>query len=392
LDVKEFKAALPYLFKAGVTPLIWGIHGIGKSTIPEQFAAEGGHKLFNLRLGNMEIADLLGLPEFRTDKKGNKEATAFMMPDWLRDLFTFAETNPDKYAIIFLDEINRFRKDMLNPVFQMALDGRLHTYKFPPNVRVIAAANPPTAGYWVNDVTESAFMDRFCHLKFSPSTADWVDYAENTNVHKDLVDFIKDHPQFLHANQDTFSVAQYCKPSNRSNEAAARLMDLGAPRELVYGCIGTEAGAAFYSWLDQAKAKRIDFEDVLNNYEKVQKAVKKHVKEGRMAELKTIIADIDKQAKSRHETGPEYSLEQGSNVCKFLSDIPKDLAVSALISLCLHNSINRQIVRVDEDDKREGMEVQDKLFKTIEKLWISGEIDKDAMLKANQATTEEASA
>lgn len=386
MNVKEFRQYLDYLFQSNVTPLVWGIHGIGKSTVPQQYADDGGHKLFNLRLGNMEIGDVLGLPDFLVEgdaykgKDKKKVATAFMKPDWLHELFAFAEANPDKYAIIFLDEINRVRKDMLNPVFQMAIDRRLHTYKFPANVRVIAAANPPIDNgkdmYWVNDFTESALLDRFCHLKFNPTVGEWVDFAEKTGVNTDWRQFIQDQPMQLHATKTDFSIDEYCRPSNRSTEAAARLYDIQAPKELIYGCVGSSTGAAFYQWVEENRAKRISADDVMNgDYKAIRDRVKKLVDGGRIGELKTTLNEIEKICKEKSETGPEYDLAIGTNICKFLNDLPIDVVYKSAMELCTYNAICRQISTVDDDDKRK-MPEQQKLFKRLEDALKSGEIDR----------------
>lgn len=391
MNVKEFLNYLPVLFKSEVTPLIWGIHGIGKSAVPEQFAEANGHRLFNLRLGNMEVADLLGLPDFDTDENGRKTATRFISPDWLTELTSFATANPDKYAILFLDEINRVRKDMLNPVFQIALDRCLHTFKFPSNVRVIAAANPPMDNgkdvYWVNDLTESALLDRFCHLKFRPSTDEWVDYMEAHEARADVVSFIKDNPSHLHSVQTDFSVDDYSRPSNRSWASAERLLKNGAGKELIYGCIGVVTGASYYKWVEENGAKIITFDDILGmetkgylKDKKLQKRVKELVKSGKISELANLVNDIEKVCKERSVDGQtEFSLEVGTNLVAFIDELPLDLAYRTLNELCLMNAICHQICEIDEDDKREGLELQKKLYNKMETALKSGKIDRAAL-------------
>lgn len=377
-NIKEYLAALPYLFKAKVTPLVWGIHGIGKSSIPQQFCDSGGHRLFNLRLGNMELGDLLGLADFETDDAGRKVATRFFKPDWLKELFDFCEANPDKFGIIHLDEINRVRKDMMNPVFQIALEYQLHTYKFPKNVRVIGSANPPVEGYWVNDFTESALLDRFCHIKLQPEIGEWIQHATRLGLHDDWIDFIQDQPHQLHSTQVSFSIDEYCKPSNRSTEAAARLYSDGAPQELVYGCVGATSGASFYAFVANRKEVTLTAEDILKYTKKTRVQIAKLTENGKYATIKSLCERLSEYAETRTEA---YTMKEGANVCEFLREIPIDIAFGAARTLVKYVELAR-VLSYDPDADGKGYEVQDKLVKHFEDALKSGILDRTAFEKA----------
>lgn len=382
MNVQEYLKHLPVLFKANVTPWVWGLHGIGKTTVPQQFCDDNGHKLFNLRLGNMELGDLLGLADFEEDADGVKISTKFMKPDWLKDLIDFAVNNPDKYAVIHLDEINRVRKDMMNPVFQIALEGRLHTTVFPPNVRVIASANPAIDGYWVNDVSELALTDRFCHLAYRPEVSEWINYANAKGVHPDMVAFITDQPQQLHSVQVIFDIDQYCRPTNRSTEMAARLYSQGADRELIGGCLGAVTTNAFYIFLEENKSVVINPEDILAYNKKTQKAVKELVKSGKLAHIKTVCDTFSSSIKAAGdtETPREYTLDEGAAVCAFLSDIPMDVAWGACLQLIYCTELHRMMSYDPEaPHKGKGYERQDKFFDKLKAALDSGLIDRAAV-------------
>lgn len=384
MNIREFTSYLPYLFQSKVTPMVWGLHGVGKTSVPQQYADANGHRLFNLRLGNMELGDLLGLADFQTDADGNKVATSFFKPDWLKDLFDFAEANPDKYAIIFLDELNRTRKDMMNPVFQMALEYRLHTYQFPANVRVIAGGNPPIDGYWVNDFTESALMDRFCHLALRPETAEWLSYAGERGLHADWIDFISDQPHQLHSMQASFSIDEYCKPSNRSTEAAARLYSIGAPKELIFGCVGAIAGGAFYNFVEKNKEVTVDPEELFTYTKKTRKAVAAMVEKGRHAQVKMLCTrlaeSMEKTAVLDEEKGikpREYTMKEGANICDFLRDIPIDISFGSARILSKYVELAR-VMSYDPDHDGKGYEQQDLLVDHYKKALNAGQIDRAA--------------
>lgn len=384
MNVRDYISYLPYLLKARITPLVWGHAGIGKTSIPQQFCDDNGHRLFNLRLGNMELGDLLGLADFSVDAAGNKIATSFFKPDWLKELFDFATANPDKYAIIHLDEVNRVRKDMMNPVFQIALEYQLHTYKFPANVRVIASANPPVEGYWVNDFTESALMDRFCHLALRPETAEWLSYASTKGLAPDFIDFIADQPHQLSALNLSFSIDEYCKPTNRSTEAAARLYSIAGPKELIYGCIGAVAGGAFYSFVEKNKETTVDPEDLFKYTKKTRAAVASMVEKGRHAQVKMLcerLAEIvEKTAVLDEEKGVkprEYTMKEGAAICDFLRDIPIDISFGSARVLAKYVELAR-VMSYDPDHDGKGYEQQDLLIDHYKKALDAGTIDRAA--------------
>ena len=372
MQINQYKKALPFLMKAKVTCLVWGNHGIGKSSAPQQFCDENGYKLFNLRLGSLEVGDLLGLGDFKLDATGKKVATQFFMPDWLKDLFDFCEQNPDKQAIIHLDEINRARRDILAPVFQMVLDYRLHTYEFPKNVFVIASANPPTDDYNVLDMSDKAFLDRFLHIKLAPSRKEWIDYAEN-KVDSSIINFIKDNNKMLEMNLEDFSVNDFAQPSRRSWEKVSDLLKAGTPKELqqelISGKVGLVAAVAFEEFLNKAE-KPLTAEEILNNYQEHIETIKKHSskKTNRADLLKNTCTDLEKF----FEKNEVLSEPQGENLVAFINTIPVDLSFTLLRTIYLKKCCrdlfekDKQIIERIKTAK-EAIKKADKPIETVKK-------------------------
>lgn len=341
MNITTYKSTLPIFFKSRVTPLVWGYHGVGKSTAPQQFADENGHQLVNLRLGNLDAGDLIGLQDFTTDYDGKKTATKHFMPDWLHQLMTFCKSNPDKWGILHLDEINHIRRDLQSFIWQICLDRRLHTFEFPANLAVIASANPPTKDYpGTLDFKNKALLSRFCHIALRPDPAETLSHLRSTNA-TDVSDFIQEQPQMLSGTLETFSVDEYCKPSPRSWDAAGRLLREGAPNEVIYGLVGVTAAESYFAFLKNRKEKVIAPADVMQNYSKVRKAIKKAVKDEKYAELKLLCEGIqtDVIAASKQkitnakgeEEGFQYSREIGDNLVAFAMDLPADLSMAFLL-------------------------------------------------------------
>jgi len=172
VNIKQLKESIPFLVKANIATMVVGHHGIGKSQAVRQYCDEQGIGFIDLRLGTQDVGDLLGLADFKVNEKGENVATKFMQPTWF-------PTDPDSKGLIFMDEINRARPDVLQAVFQLVLDKRLHEYELPKGWHVIGAMNPSTEDYVVTDLSDRAFLDRFCHIKLAPSKHEFIQYAKH---------------------------------------------------------------------------------------------------------------------------------------------------------------------------------------------------------------------
>lgn len=350
MNIETLKEALPYAFKADVAVMVQGHHGIGKSAAVKQFVNEMTAKepntpwgFIDLRLGTQEPGDLLGLADFEVDAKGNKVATKFMRPNWF-------PTDPNSKGIIFLDEINRARRDVLQAIFQLVLDRKIHSYELPKGWFVVAAMNPNIDGYIVTDIGDKAFMDRFCHIKLTPSFDEFRKYAKTKKFAPELQQFLTDQPKLLQEELETYDLT--VTPSRRSWEFVDRLYKLNPPshvlRELINGLVGVTASTAFFKSLNDAD-KPLTAEDVLFDYPKIQKKIKKYSDDktgGRQDLLKFTndsLLDYFKESKK------PLTKEATANFVSYLKDIPKDLLFSLLHESFLINESTREAIRSDKE-------------------------------------------
>lgn len=248
MNITDLKTSLEYLFKAQITPFIWGHAGIGKSTVIKQYAQEKGLKFFPFYLGTQsDLGDILGLASFVKDKNGSEIATTFATPLWLKETIEYCENNPKSGAIIFLDEFNRARRDILNGMFSLALDKTFHTLTLPKNCYVVAAGNPPTDEYMTTNIDETALMARFAHVKLEPTFNEWSTYARNASFEPTLITFLQEQPELLEDARSTFTLP--VKVDRRSYERVNRLFNIGTPKDileqLMMGIIGTERLVAY---------------------------------------------------------------------------------------------------------------------------------------------------
>ncbi len=326
MNIKDFKESLDYMFKAQLTPFVWGHAGIGKTESVKQYAQEKGYKFFAFYLGTMsDSGDILGLAEFTKRKDGGK-STDFAPPGWLLDMIDYCNANPDSGAVLFLDEFNRSRRDILNGVFSLALDKTFHTIKLPKNCHIIAAGNPPTDEYFTTDVDETALMARFVHIKLEPSIQEWTTYAKEVDIDANIVGFIQDQPQLLEEKRTEFVLP--VKVDRRSYSRLNKLFKLNTPAHimdsLMPGIIGLERTVAYKQYLKEIdkpltgievlEHKRPDLVEKWSNPENIAASFLNVTSENLQAELL-----------KRHEANSLLTAAERSNFMWFLKTIPKDI-------------------------------------------------------------------
>lgn len=319
MNINQVKNAIPYLFAQNVVPCLTGIHGVGKSTSIREYTEEQGIGFIDLRLGQMEVGDLLGLPEITLDKDGNK-ITVFARPKWFPT---------EGRGVLFLDEINRSKRDVIQAVFQLVLDRKLHDYALPEGWKVVAAMNPNSDDYQTTDLSDKAFLDRFCHIKITSSFQDFVTYGNTKSFDKTVLNFITNHPGMLRGNNKDFTL-DYVQPSDRSWEAVSKLVkNADTPddilNELISGLVGIEAATAFMSW-KKTSEKPIDGMIVLKSYSKVKKLVQE---QSSVDNYRPDLLNETKQQIVAHVKGlqkdEELSKKEYENLVAFMIDIPNDL-------------------------------------------------------------------
>jgi len=181
MNIHQFKSALPHLLRNKIVPFLWGSQGVGKTQSVSQYAAENGLELVVLHTATQEVGDLIGL--------------------LMRDGDTVRHARPDWFptsgkGIIFLDELNRAPTDVIQALFSFVISGKLHTHQLPEGWSVVAAGNYANERFTVTDTSDAAWLSRFCHLDFAPSTEEWTIYADNRGL-EDVADFIRQQPNML---------------------------------------------------------------------------------------------------------------------------------------------------------------------------------------------------
>jgi hypothetical protein len=269
-----------------------------------------------------DTGDIIGL----LDVEKQTPYCDFKIPRRIYDVEQYCLENPDKYGVLFFDEMNRTTKDILQAIFQIVLDHELNGRKFPKNMKAVAAINPATDDYSVLDFDDKAFADRFCHVKFEPTVQDWLDYASSQEIDPSITGFIGKYSEALKTDAQEYTLQ--VEPSPRSwmfvDALKKNSTDKNVFQELLMGMVGVEFATSYVEYAQNFK-ESISGIEVLNNYKDVKKIIKKY------SDSKTnrsdILNQVGSQIKQELEKIEQLPKNWEENLVNFLIDIPKDLSV-----------------------------------------------------------------
>jgi len=331
VNIKEVQEAVRLIHEhTNVTPILVGHHGKGKSQVIQQIAKEDGVGFIDLRLSTQETGDLLGLPEIIRDHEGTPVATTFMKPNWFPT---------EGRGILFLDEFNRAKKDVLQSMLQLVLDRQFHTHVLPEGWKIVAACNPETDDYPGLAIDDKALIDRFCYIKFEPTVNEWLSFAESQGASPAILGFIRKQPEMLEGKLEEFSL-DFVEPSRRSLLTLAKLhnkiKDNPLFKEIAFGMIGITATAAMMKHIQENEVS-ISGMELLANYHGNKELIEKLVTNYRMDVLNTAIDEI--VAKQ------DIIIQHHTNNLK-----PLLLAIPAEVGIKLYNLLENILMEVENED------------------------------------------
>lgn len=160
--------------------------GTGKSSFLKAYAAnELQSKVFTLTMNLIpDKSDLTGVRTIEeTSPTGEKQFKQISFPHaTLMDAINYANENPNKLTIVFLDEFNRAPQDVVTATMSFTTERKVGNVDFPDNIRFVLAGNLEG-----NVVTfDSATATRFSIYHIEP---DIVTYL---HVNPDLNPFVRE--------------------------------------------------------------------------------------------------------------------------------------------------------------------------------------------------------
>lgn len=304
MNATNLKELLKYHYISNKAVLINGKHGIGKSSVVQQFGKENNLFVQILNLSLMEPGDLLGMPDI--DESNERKRTNWVEPIWFQEIvdkawpvinkledLEFNDENFKKHiisknketfkrselnnwycefynldnseirllenqnkvhnkksqnSVLFLDELNRASQDTRQPSLQLTLDKKLQCHKLPfvrgKQTFIVSAINP--ADLYQTDDLDIALLDRFTVVDLDIDVNDWLKYAISINVNECIISYISENPEHLHNMQEEgkgSSPRSWCELSELLENNIENKIVL---ENTIKGKLGKEVGINFY--------------------------------------------------------------------------------------------------------------------------------------------------
>lgn len=219
--------------------------GVGKSDLIAQIAKDQNRKVIDLRMSQLDISDLRGIPFFNTASGKMEWAPPVCLPH-----------DENDNSILFLDEINCAAPSIQATAYQLILDRKVGEYVLPKGVAVVAAGNRDS-DRGATFKTATPLLNRFVHLEIQYDYNAWEKWAKGEGqIHSSVLAYLKDNQSDL-ANFDPKNQARaFATPrswkyvsdclyelAKNSSTANATLL-----KQLTEACIGDTLAAKFSKW------------------------------------------------------------------------------------------------------------------------------------------------
>ncbi|MAI57609.1 MAG: hypothetical protein CML56_01240 [Rhodobacteraceae bacterium] len=357
MDIKTFQN-VAHRLPAEMAILMRGPTGVGKSFLGKAIAEGEGKPFIDVRLSVMSEGDVAGYPDLEGMKKNG--IMTMCMPSW----FMRAVKEP---VVLMLDEMNRALPGVQQSAFQLVLDRELGNdedgvpYKLHPETRIIAAVNHG-AEYDVNDM-DPALLRRFWVCDIEPTSADWIEWANENGIDSVMIDFIRQNPAHLRVDPtqvEPGTVAPNPASWHRLDTSLAHMQM--APSTvcgqqnpgffaIASGFVGTEAAIALTDFVEKYELV-ITAEDILDNYKDVEDRIAAQTASG----LAHVIEKL-----STHCKDNEWSAKQAKNVAAFAESLSGELLVQMWNSVSntqnlpniqkIHKLIGQRVVKAVQESR-----------------------------------------
>ena len=200
-------------------------------------------------------------PESLNGKSVYNQATGEMMdvpPTWLKKLQEKCEKEPDRYHIVFLDEITNALPSIQGIAFNIVLDREVNgIWKLPDNARIVAAGNDMKDSLAANQLAEPLF-NRFAHVYIKTTTESWLKWASENNIHPAIYSYIAyKKGETLRSKYD----GEKPNADPRKWEMASKMLYATGSPEMLRALVGEDITREFVQFCNQ---QVITLDDVIN--------------------------------------------------------------------------------------------------------------------------------
>ncbi len=322
MNIEQMKIVIKEIItKTDLTPCVVGHRGVGKSAGIIQACREIERHYVSLRLGQMEVGDLVGIP-YR-----DGEVMHWSRPSWWPG-------DDEPPTVVHCDELNRAQQeDTLQAIFQFVeppVEGllrSLHTHHLSRRHKVIVSINPPDGTYQVATL-DRALIDRMVMLFVETDYNCWARYAARQGLDGDVRQFLAGNSGML-ARQGAPMELQV-EPTERGWEMVSVLRrNCRFPGDLemeVYaGIIGKEAAITFMRWLADRKGRPLTAAEILNDWPQVAGQAEKQRDDIQAATINDLTSSL--------QVSPVLASDQEANLVAYIAVLPRDLRFGFVKSL-----------------------------------------------------------
>lgn len=182
-------------------------------------------------------------------------------PTWLKKLEDRCEKEPDKYHIVFLDEITNALPSIQGIAFNIVLDREVNgIWELPKNARIVAAGNDMKDSLAANQLAEPLF-NRFAHVYIQTTVESWLQWASEHNIHPAIYAYIAyKKGETLRSKYD----GEKPNADPRKWEMASKMLYATGQPEMLRALVGEDITREFCQFCNQ---RVITLDDVLKgNY------------------------------------------------------------------------------------------------------------------------------
>lgn len=176
---------------AGLVPYVKSSPGLGKSEIMRSITDEYNLQLIDMRLSQMDITDLNGLPRFTPD--GRAEYSPFTNFPMEGDALPEGKDG----WLMFFDELSSAGKQMQAAAYKIILDRMVGQRKLHSKVLMACAGNKESDRAVVVAMS-TAMQSRLIHIEMRLDHREWMDWAIAHDVDSRILGFLEFKPEYLH--------------------------------------------------------------------------------------------------------------------------------------------------------------------------------------------------
>ena len=339
MNITQMKQVLAeILTKTDLTPCVVGHRGVGKSAGIVQVCREIGRDYVALRLGQMEVGDLVGIPY--------REGTVM---HWSRPSWWPADDAPE--TIVHCDELNRAQQeDTLQAIFQFVeppvekQPRCLHTHTLHPKHKVVVSINPPDGSYQVATL-DRALLDRMVMIYVETDYNCWARFARAQQFDAGVQQFLAAYPNLLA--RPGAPLDMQMEPTERAWEMVSTLrracrFSADLEMEVYAGIVGQEAAVSFLRWSREQKERPVTARQVLDSWAEVAGRVNKQRDDLQAVTLNDLVTTL--------EVDPALTADQELNLVSYIGSLPRDLRFGLVKSLVKIPRVADVLCKDDYDD------------------------------------------